>query len=180
MWCCGSVILPLKALFSSNCYVIQLCPTLWDPIDCSTPGFPVLHYLLEFSQVHVHWVNCAIQPSHPLLPASPSAFNFSQYQVFSNELALRIKGPKHWNFNFSLSPSNENSGLTSFRIEKSNNFSFLIVSSQMDNHYYIRKHELTTYWDKGSPQVKSNKASVEGQICFSSNSKGPHSLMQWF
>ena len=52
----------------------------------------------------------------------------------------------------------------------------------MDNHYYIRKYELTIYWDKGTPQVIDNKASVEGQTCsyFSSNSKGPHSLMQWF
>ena len=172
-----------RSLFLSNCYVTQLCSTLWDPIDCSTRSSPVLHYLLEFAQVHVHWVNDAIQPVHPLLPASSPAFKFSQYQVFSNELALCIKWPKHWNFSFSLSLSSENSGLISFRIEKSNNkFSFLIVSSQMDNHYYTRKYELTIYWDKGSPQVINNKASVEGQICscFSSNSKGPHSLMQWF
>ena len=124
------------------------------------------------------------QLCHPTISSSVACFSLClQFFPISGlfpELALRIKGPKHWNFNFSLSPSNENSGLTSFRIEKSNNFSFLIVSSQMDNHYYIRKHELTTYWDKGSPQVKSNKASVEGQICFSSNSKGPHSLMQGF
>ena len=54
--------------------------TLCDPMDCSTPGFPVLHYLPEFVQIHVHWVGDATQPSHPLLPASPFAFNFSQYQ----------------------------------------------------------------------------------------------------
>ena len=148
------------------CSLTKLCPILCDPMNCNTPSSPVLHYLLEFAQVHVHWVNDAIQPVHPLLPAYPPAFKFSQYQVFSNELALCIKWPKHWNFSFSLSLSSENSGLISFRIEKSNNkFSFLIVSSQMDNHYYIRKYELKIYWDKGSPQVINNKASVEGQIC---------------
>ena len=46
--------------------VAQLCPTLWDPKDCSTPGLPVHHQLLEFTQTHVHWVGDAIQPSHPL------------------------------------------------------------------------------------------------------------------
>ena len=55
-------------------------PTLCDPIDCSTPGFPVLHYLLEFAQTHVHWVGDAIQPSHPLSPSSPPALNLSQHQ----------------------------------------------------------------------------------------------------
>ena len=52
------------------CSVIQLCPTCCDPMDCSTPGFPVLHHLLELAQTHVHWVRDAIQPSHPL--SSPS------------------------------------------------------------------------------------------------------------
>ena len=55
--------------------VTQSCPTLCDPMDCSTPGFPVHHKLLELTQTHVHWVSDAIQPSHPLLPPSPSAFN---------------------------------------------------------------------------------------------------------
>ena len=105
------------SLFLSNCYVTQLCPTLWDPIDCSTPGFPVLHYLLEFAQVHVHWINDAIQPSHPLLLTSPPAFKFSQYQVFSNELALCIRWPKYWSFSFSISPSSEYSGLISFMMD---------------------------------------------------------------
>ena len=62
------------------CSVAQSCPTLWDPMDCSTPGFPVLHHLLELAQNHVHWVSDAIQPSHPLLPPSLSAFSLSQHQ----------------------------------------------------------------------------------------------------
>ena len=61
------------------CSVIQLCLTLFDPMDCSTPGVPVLNSLPEFAQTHVHWVSDAIQPSHPLSPPSP-AFNFPQHQ----------------------------------------------------------------------------------------------------
>jgi len=59
--------------------VTQLCPTLCDPMNCSTPGFPVHHQLSEFTQTHVHWVSDAIQPSHPLSSPS-SAFNLSQHQ----------------------------------------------------------------------------------------------------
>ena len=63
-----------------SCSVAQSCPTLCDPMNCSMPGFPVLHHLLEFAQTHVHWVGDAIQPSLPLLPPSPPAFNISQHQ----------------------------------------------------------------------------------------------------
>ena len=60
--------------------VTQSCLTLWDPRDCGTLGFPVLHHLPEFTQTHVRWVGDAIQPSHPLLPPSPPALNLSQHQ----------------------------------------------------------------------------------------------------
>ena len=60
--------------------VSQSCPTLWDPRDCSTPGFPVHHQFLEPTQTHVHRVSDAIQPSHPLLSPSSPAFNLSQHQ----------------------------------------------------------------------------------------------------
>ena len=85
-------------------------------MDYSTPGFPVLHHLLEFAQTHVHWFGDAIQPSHPLPSPSP-AFNLSSIRVFSNELALHSRWPKYWSFSFSISPSNEYSGLISFRID---------------------------------------------------------------
>ena len=62
------------------CSVAQLCLTLWNPVDCSMPGFPVLHYLLEFDQTHVHWISDAIQPSHLLLPPFPPALSLSQHQ----------------------------------------------------------------------------------------------------
>ena len=96
----------------------QSCLTLWDPMDCSTPGLPVHHQLLELAQTHVHGVGDAIQPSHPLSSPSPSAFNLAQIRVSSNESVLCINWPKYWRFSFSISPSNEYSGLISFRIDQ--------------------------------------------------------------
>ena len=66
-----------------RCSVAKLCTTLCDPMNCSTPGFPVLQYLPEFVQTHVLWVSDAIQPSHPLSPPSPLALNLSQHQSLS-------------------------------------------------------------------------------------------------
>ena len=94
--------------------VTQSCPTLCDPMDCSTPGLPVHHQLLEFTQTHVHRVGEVIQPSHPLSSPSPPALNLSQHQGLSNESALCIKWPKYWSFSFNISLSNEHSGLISF------------------------------------------------------------------
>ena len=71
---------PQHAQFSQFSSVVQSCPTLCDPMDCSTPGLPVHHQLLEFTKTHVHWVDDAIQPSRPLLSPSPPAFNLSQHQ----------------------------------------------------------------------------------------------------
>ena len=66
----------------SCCSVAKSCPTLCGPIDCSTSGSSPLHYLPEFAQTHVHWINDAIQPSPLLLPPSPHALDFSQHQGF--------------------------------------------------------------------------------------------------
>ena len=87
-------------------FVLKSCPTLCYPMDCSTLGFPVLHYLLELAETHIQWVSDAIQPSHPLLLSSP-ALVFPSIRVFSIELALCI----------SISLSNEYSGLIYFRID---------------------------------------------------------------
>ena len=76
----------------------QLCLTLCDPMDCSTPGFPVFHQVLEFAQTHVHWVSDAIQPSHPLSSPSPLAFNLSQHQE-AKVLELQLQHHSfHWIF----------------------------------------------------------------------------------
>ena len=97
--------------------VAQSCPTLCDPIDCSTPGLPVHHQLLEFTQTHVHW---SVMTSnhlifcHPLLllPLVPPSI-----RVFSNESTLRMRRPKDWSFSFSIIPSKEIPGLISFRMD---------------------------------------------------------------
>ena len=95
----------------------QSCLTLCDPMDCSTPGFPVHQQLPEHAQTHVHQVSDIIQPSHPLLLPFPPAFNFSCIRVFSNESVLCIRWPKYWHFSFGISPFNEYSGLISLRID---------------------------------------------------------------
>ena len=107
----------MSHLFYQFSSVVQLCPTVCDPMDCSTPGLPVHHQLPEFTQIHVHRVGDAVQPSHPLSAPSPPAVNLSHIRVFSNESVLRIRWPKYWTFSFSISPSNEYSGLISFRID---------------------------------------------------------------
>ena len=71
------VATPLVVQWLTLSSVAQSCPTLCDPMDCSMPGFPVLHQLLELTQTHVHQVGDSIQPSHPLSSPSPPAFNFS-------------------------------------------------------------------------------------------------------
>ena len=84
----------------------------------STPGLPVHHQLLESTQTHVHRVNDAIQPSHPLSSPFPPALNLSQHQgVFSSESVLPIRWPKYWSFSFNTSLSNEHPGLISFRMD---------------------------------------------------------------
>ena len=96
--------------------VTQSCPTPHDPMNRITPGLPVHHQLPEFTQIHVHWVGDAIQPSHPLSSASPSALDLLG-RVFSNELVLCIRWPKYWSFSFNISPSIEHPGLISFRMD---------------------------------------------------------------
>ena len=77
--------------FYCCCLVAQSCLTLCDPMNCSTPGFPVFYSLLEFAQTHVHWADDAIQPSHPCSSPSTLALNLSLIRIFSNELALHVR-----------------------------------------------------------------------------------------
>ena len=97
----------------------QLCPALCNPMDCSMPGLPVHHQLLEFTQNELLSVE-SVKPSnhlilcHPLL-LSPSVF--PSIRVFSSGSVLRIKWPKYWSFSFSISPSSEYSGLIFFRMD---------------------------------------------------------------
>ena len=84
-------------------------------MDCSTPGFPVHHHFLELAQTHVHQVDDAIQPSHPLLSPSPPTSIFPSIRVFANE-SVHFRWQKYWSFSFSIHRSNECSGLISFRM----------------------------------------------------------------
>ena len=111
----------MVALCIYCCSVTQLCMTLCNPMNCSMPGFPVLHYLPESTQTHScslsQWCHPTISSCHPLL-LLPSIF--PSIRVY-NESALPIRWPlhqvKYWSFSFSISPSNEYSGLISFRID---------------------------------------------------------------
>ena len=96
--------------------VTQSCLTLCNPMEGSMPGFPVHHQLPELAQTHVHRVSDAIQPSHPLSSPSPPAFNLSQHRglfqwVSSSHQVAKVLA------SFSISPSNEHSGLISFRMD---------------------------------------------------------------
>ena len=87
--------------YASCCSVTQLCLTLCDLMDCSTPGFPVLHHLPEFAQTHV--IELVMPPNHLIL-CRPLLFLpsiFPSIRVFSSELTLHIRWPKYWNFSFS-------------------------------------------------------------------------------
>ena len=97
--------------------VAQSCPTLCNPMDCSMPGHPVHHQLLEFTQTHVHWVGDAIQPSHPLSSLLLLPSIFPSIRVFPSESVLPIRWPKYWSFSFNISPSNEYPGLISFSVD---------------------------------------------------------------
>ena len=116
---------------------------LCDPMDCGTPGFPVHHQLLEFTQTHVHQVSDAIQPSHPLSSPSPPAPNPSQHQGLSNESVLHTKWPKYWSFSFSISPSSEYSGLISFWI---NWFDLLAVQGTLKNLLQHHSSKTSILW----------------------------------
>ena len=128
-----------KGKFSSNlCHrtrcsvqlssVTQLCPTLCHPMDCSTPGFPVHHQLLEFAQTHSIE---SVMPSNHLILCRPLLILpsiFPSIRVFSKDPVLRISWPKYWRFSFSISPSNEYSGLISFRTDW---FDLLVVQGTL-------------------------------------------------
>ena len=99
------------------CSVTESCPTLCNPMNCSTPGFPVRHQLLEIAQTYVHQFADTIQSSHLLLSPSLHAFNLLHIRVFSNESVLCIWWPKYWRFSFSIDSSKEYLELISFMMD---------------------------------------------------------------
>ena len=123
------------------CSVTKSCPTLYNPMNCSMPGFPFLHHLPEFAQIHVHWVGEVIQPSHPLMPPFSGVLSsiFLSIRVFSNESALHIMWPKYWNFSFSISLSNKYLELISLWIGW---FDLLAVQETLKS--FLQHHNLKT------------------------------------
>ena len=140
----------IAILFSS---VTQLCSTLCDPTDCSTPGLPVHHQLPEFTQTLMSIE--LVMPSNHLILCCPFILLppiLPSIRISSNESAFRIRWPKYWSFNLSISPSNEYSGLISFRIDW---FDFLAVQGTL----------------KSLLQHHSEKASIfNAQLSLQSNS----------
>ena len=108
LWCCSAA---------------QSCPPLCDPMDCSMLGFPVLHYLPDFSWTHVHWVSNTIQPSRPLFSPSPPAFNLSQHQGLFQWVGSCIRWPK-----------------ASASASLSNEYSKLVFSAYINSEYTIKAH----------------------------------------
>ena len=121
MWCISSV---------------QSFLTLCDPMSHSTPGLPVHQQLPEFTQTHVYWVVDAIQPSQPLSSVLLLPSIFPSIRVFSNESALLIRWPKYLGFSFNICPSNEHSGLISFRMD------WLVLAVQGTLKSLLQRHSL--------------------------------------
>ena len=114
----------------------QSCPTLCDPMDCSTPGLPVHHQLLEPTQIVL------VMPCNHLILCRPLFLLpsiFPSIRVFFNESVLRIRWPKYWSLSFSISPSNEYSGLISFRVDWFDLFAVQGTLKSLLQHH-IEKH----------------------------------------
>ena len=126
-----------KSQFSS---VAQSYLTLCNPMDFSIPGFPVHHQLPKLAHTHVHRISDAIQPSYPLSSPSPPDPIFPSSSIFSIKSVLHIRWPKYWTFSFSISSSNEYSGLISFRIDWSDLFAVQGTLSTVFNTT-VRKHQ---------------------------------------
>ena len=125
-----------------SCSIAKLCPTLCNPMDCSIPpGFPILHYLPEFVQTHVHCLSDTISVilSNHLILCCPLLLLlsiFPRIRVFPNELALHIKWPK--DRSFSVSPSNEYFGLISFRIDLFAHLAFQWTLKNLLQHHNLK------------------------------------------
>ena len=169
--CCGWGAWCHSLSFETFNSVAQLCLTVWDPMDCSTPGFPVHYQLPELTQTHIHWVSDPIQPSHPLSSPSPPAFNLSQHQglfqwVSSSHQVAKVLAFQHqyqsfqWIFRtdflqdwlarspFSPRNSQESSPTPKFRSIYSLVLSFLYSSAPTSIHDYWKNHSFdwTDLW----------------------------------
>ena len=130
------------------------------PMDCSTPVFPVFHHLLEFAQTHVHWVDDAIQPSYPLPPSSPPALNLSKHQGLFLWVGSWYQVAK-MSFNFNIRPSNEYSGLISYR---SDCFGLLAVQEALKSILQHHSSKASVLWHSAFFMVQlSNSCMTTGK-----------------
>ena len=138
------------------------------------PGFAVHHQLPELAQSHVHRVIDAIQPSHPLSSPSPPAFYLSSIRVFSNKSLLCIRWSKYWSFSFSISPSNEYSGLISFKIDW---FDLLAVQGTLKGllQHHNSKAPILRHLAFFMVQLSHPYAFLISSFC----NKGPFSLVEF-
>ena len=158
------------------------------------------HQLLEFAQTHVHRISDAITPSHPLSSPSSPAFNLSRIRDFSNETILCIRWPKYWSFSFSISPSNEYSGLISFRIDwfyllavkgtlkrllqyqlksiNSSAFSFLYIIQLSHPYMTIEKITTLTRWTSVG-KVASSLFNMLSKFVKAFLKRSKHFLISW-
>ena len=120
----------------------QSCSILCNPMDCGTPGLSVHHQLPDFTQIHVHWVSDAIQPLILCRPLFFLPSIFPSIRVFSNESVLHIR-PKYWSFSFSISPSNEYSGLISCRVDW---FNLLAVQGTLNGLLQHHSSKASILW----------------------------------
>ena len=125
------------------CSVAKSCPTLCDSMNCSTADFSVLQYLQEVAQTHVHGVSDSIQPSHPLSPPSPTAFSLSQRQGLFQWVGSWHQVAKVLELQFEISPSNDYSGLISFRMDW---FDLLVVQGTPKSLFQHHNSKASILW----------------------------------
>ena len=131
-------------VFLFCCSVIQSCPTLWDPMYCSTPGFPVHHHPISRDLLK-HMSTESVMPFNHLILCYPLLLLpsiFPSIKVFSSESALCIRWPKYWSFSLSVNPSNEYSGLISFRIDW---FALLTIQGTLKSLLHSSKASILQY-----------------------------------
>ena len=125
--------------------VAQFCPAICDPMDCTMPGFPVLHHLPELAQTHVHWLGDAIQPSYPLLSPSPPVFCLSQHQGLFQWVSSSHQVDKVLQFQLQHQsfPSNEYSELISFRMD---GFDLLAIQGTLKSLLQDHGSKASIFW----------------------------------
>ena len=139
--------------YGLSCYrpVVKSCLTLCDPMDCSTQGFPVLHY--SWSLLKLMSTESVMSSNHLILclPLLLQVSIFPSFRAFSNELALHIRWPKFWSFSFSISPFNEYSELISFRIDW-----FALLAVQGTLRSLLQNHNSKHQFFGAQPSLRPN------------------------